>query len=146
MRCLTAPSHYLNQCWLIMWHYNDVIMSAMTSKSPASRPFVQAQTKEKNQSSASLALVRGINRWPVNSPHKGPVTRKMFPFDDVIMNSVYPKPVNKLINALRPSNPKPKHEPVMIQLKRGRVNKWKLRRNFSTIWHPLSEFEPWQRW
>ena len=23
--------------------------------------------------------------WPVNSPHKGPVTRKIFPFDDVIM-------------------------------------------------------------
>ena len=38
------------------------------------------------QSSASLAFVRGIHRWPVNSPHKGPVTRKMFPFDDVIMN------------------------------------------------------------
>ena len=33
----------------------------------------------------SLAFVRGIHRWPVNSPHKGPVTRKMFPFDDVIM-------------------------------------------------------------
>ena len=29
--------------------------------------------------------VRGIHRWPVNSPHRGPVTRKMFPFDDVIM-------------------------------------------------------------
>ena len=39
----------------------------------------------KHQSSASLALVRGIHRWPVNSPHKWPVTRKMFPFDDVIM-------------------------------------------------------------
>ena len=39
----------------------------------------------KNQSSASLALVRGIHRGPVNSPHKGPATRKMFPFDDVIM-------------------------------------------------------------
>ena len=38
-----------------------------------------------HQSSASLAFVRGIHRWPVNSPHKGPVTRKMFPFDDVIM-------------------------------------------------------------
>ena len=37
------------------------------------------------KSSASLAFVRGINRWPVNSPHKGPVTRKMLPFDDVIM-------------------------------------------------------------
>ena len=29
--------------------------------------------------------VRWIHRWPVNSPHKGPVTRKMFPFGDVIM-------------------------------------------------------------
>ena len=39
----------------------------------------------KLQSSASLAFVRGIHRGPVNSPHKRPVTRKMFPFDDVIM-------------------------------------------------------------
>ena len=31
--------------------------------------------------------MRGIHRWPVNSPHKGPVTRKMFPFDDVNMSS-----------------------------------------------------------
>ena len=41
----------------------------------------------KHQSSASLAYVWGIHRWPVNSPHKGPVTRNMFPFDDVIMLS-----------------------------------------------------------
>ena len=41
--------------------------------------------QRKTQSSASLAFVRGIRRWPVNSPYKGPVTRKMFPFDDVIM-------------------------------------------------------------
>ena len=27
-----------------------------------------------------------IHRWPVNSPHKGPVTRKMFPFNGVIMD------------------------------------------------------------
>ena len=32
-----------------------------------------------------LAYVRRIHRWPVNSPHKGPVTRKMFPFDDIII-------------------------------------------------------------
>ena len=38
--------------------------------------------QRKHQSSASLAFVRGIHRWP---PHKGPVTQKMFPFDDVIM-------------------------------------------------------------
>ena len=41
--------------------------------------------KKKHQSSASLAFVWGIHRWPVNSPHKWPVTQKMFPFDDVIM-------------------------------------------------------------
>ena len=39
------------------------------------------------QNSASLAFVRGIHRWPVNSPHKRPATQIMFPFDDVIMTS-----------------------------------------------------------
>ena len=41
--------------------------------------------QRKHQSSASLAFVRGIHRGPVNSSHKWPVARKMFPFDDVIM-------------------------------------------------------------
>ena len=41
--------------------------------------------QRKHQSSASLAFLRGNHRSPVDSPHKGPVTRKMFPFDDVIM-------------------------------------------------------------
>ena len=43
--------------------------------------------QRKHQSSASLAFVLGIHRWPVNSPLEGPVTQKMFPFDDVIMKS-----------------------------------------------------------
>ena len=42
--------------------------------------------QSKHQCSVSLAFVRGIHRGPVNSPHKWPVTRKMFPFDDVIMS------------------------------------------------------------
>ena len=55
-------------------------------KSQASRLFTHSGADQrKHQSSASLAFVRGIHRWPVNSPHKGPVTRKMFPFDDIIM-------------------------------------------------------------
>ena len=41
--------------------------------------------QRKHQSSASLAFVRGIHRRPVNSPHKWPVTQRMFPFDEVIM-------------------------------------------------------------
>ena len=41
--------------------------------------------QRKHQSSASLAFVWEIHRGSVNSPHKWPVTLKMFPFDDVIM-------------------------------------------------------------
>ena len=41
--------------------------------------------QRKHQGPASLAFVWGIHRRPVNSPHKWPVTRKIFPFDDVIM-------------------------------------------------------------
>ena len=44
--------------------------------------------QRKHLSSASLAFVRGIHRGPVNSPHKWPVTRKMFPFHDVIMSCI----------------------------------------------------------
>ena len=40
---------------------------------------------KEHQSSVSLAFVRGIHQWPVNSPHKGPVTRNMFSLDDIIM-------------------------------------------------------------
>ena len=35
-----------------------------------------------------------IHMWPVDYPHKGPVTQKMFPFDDVIMNRKFPKLFN----------------------------------------------------
>ena len=41
--------------------------------------------QRKYQSPASLAFVREIHRSSMNSPRKWPVTRKMFPFDDVIM-------------------------------------------------------------
>ena len=70
-------------------HYNDVIMSAMasqiTSLTTVYLIVYSVADQRKHQSSASLAFVRGIHRWPMNSPHKGPVTRKMFSFDDVIM-------------------------------------------------------------
>ena len=41
--------------------------------------------QRKHQSSSSLAFVRGIHRLPVNSPQKWPVTRKLFPFGDVMI-------------------------------------------------------------
>ena len=41
--------------------------------------------QRKHQSSVSLAFVRVIHRWPMNSSLKWPVTRKIFSFDDVII-------------------------------------------------------------
>ena len=49
---------------------------------------LRGPTSKKHQSPHYLPFVRGIHRWPVNSLHKGPVTRKMFPADDVIMNKI----------------------------------------------------------
>ena len=58
-------------------------------KSPASRfftqPFIQAQMKEN---------IKALRHWPLcgeftgDCPHKEPVTRKLFPFDDVIMQNI----------------------------------------------------------
>ena len=42
----------------------------------------------------------GNSPGPVISPHKGPVTRKMFPFDDVIMQKVLPITVQQMIHGL----------------------------------------------
>ena len=76
-------------------HYGDVAMSAMASQ--IIRPTIVCSTvsssadQRKHQSSASLVFVPGIHRWSVNSPHKGPVTRKMFPLDDVIMHPSVPR-------------------------------------------------------
>ena len=47
--------------------------------------YISGADQRKRQSSASLAFVRGFPQWQVNSLHKWPVTRKMFPFDDVII-------------------------------------------------------------
>ena len=70
-------------------HYCDVIMGMMTSQITSlaivCSTVYSDVDQRKHQSSASLAFVRGIHRWPVNSPQKGPVMQKMFPFDDVIM-------------------------------------------------------------
>ena len=63
-------------------------MGAMASQSPAYQLFTQPFIR-KNQSSASLAFVRGIHRSPVNSAHKWPVTQKMFPLDDVTMDKYH---------------------------------------------------------
>ena len=83
------PSLYTESPLRSVTHCNDVIMSTMASQT-TSVPIVYSTVcsgvdQRKHQSSASLAFVRGIHRWSVNYPHKGPVSRKMLPFDDVIL-------------------------------------------------------------
>ena len=70
---------------LVGQHYNDVIMSAIASQiaslTTVYLTVYSDANQRKYQSSASLAFV-----WSI---HRGPVTRKMFPFDDVIMISCH---------------------------------------------------------
>ena len=70
-------------------HYSDIIMGVMASQitrfTIVYSTFFSGTDQKKHQSSTSLAFVQGIHKSLVNSPHKWPVTWKMFPFDDVIM-------------------------------------------------------------
>ena len=78
-------------------HYSDVTVNAMTSQIPGVLIVCWAvclgADQTTHRSSASLAFVRGIHRWPVASPQKRPVTRKMFPFDDAINNIFHCHPL-----------------------------------------------------
>ena len=97
LRAWTVPAIYTAQHNMqhiskyMKRHHDDAIMSTMayqvTGVSIVCSTVYSGADQRKHQSSASLAFVRVIRRWPVNSSYsKGPVTRKMLPFDDVIMN------------------------------------------------------------
>ena len=60
----------------------STMASQITSLTIAYSTVYSGPDQRKHQSSASQAFVWGI---PVNSPRKGPVMWKMFPFDDIIM-------------------------------------------------------------
>ena len=90
---ITNSCMYINLSNRILTYcnnYNDVIMGAMasqiTSLTIVYSTVYSGADQRKHQSSATLAFVMGIHRWPVYSPRKGPVTRKMFPFYDVIIS------------------------------------------------------------
>ena len=77
-------------------HYNDVIMNTIASQI-TSLTVVYSTVHSRSKKTPKLrvtGLCVGNSPGPVNSPHKGPVTRKMFPFDDVIMYSVNRGPVS----------------------------------------------------
>ena len=81
------PVRYHWRIWVIplQWRHNgrDSVSNQQPHDCLLSRLF--RRRSKKIWKLALLAFLRGIRLGPVNSPHKGPVTRKRFPFDDVIM-------------------------------------------------------------
>ena len=80
----------LSQTASLQWRHNerDGVTNQITRLTIVYSTVYSGADQRKHQSSVSLAFVRGLHRWPVNSPPKWPVTmvtRDMFPFDDVIM-------------------------------------------------------------
>ena len=83
-----ARLHVNAQCnRSVLNHFSDVIMGAVASKitgvSMVCSTVCSGADLRKHHSSAPQSFVTGIHRRPVNSPHKGPVMRKNFPFDDI---------------------------------------------------------------
>ena len=70
-------------------HYHDVIMSTMASEiTSLTLVYSTVYSRRRSKKTSKLrvtGLCVGNSPVTVNSSHKGPVTRKMFPFDDVIM-------------------------------------------------------------
>ena len=81
---------FIHICVSFLRYFNDVMMSTVasqiTSLTIVYSSVYSGAGQRKHQNSAPMAFVRRIHRWPVNSPHKWPVTRKIFPFDDVIIH------------------------------------------------------------
>ena len=80
---------YTTRNMLTAHHYSYVIINPMASQitgvSIVYPTVCSGADQRKHQSWASLAFVWEIHRWPMTCPHKVPVTRKIFPFDDVTM-------------------------------------------------------------
>ena len=108
IRCW-APEKIGNGVWPI-YHFSDVIMSALASQitgvSIIYSTVYSGADQIKHQNSASLAFVGGIHQWPVNSPHKGRVTQKMLPFDDVITLTLGPS-LHSWFRVRQQSTPQP---------------------------------------
>ena len=82
-----APSWYENKCYILNWISLKAPNSQFVNGCLLKRLFRRRSKKTSKLRVAGLYV--GNSPGPVNSPHKGPVTRKMFPFDDVIMYRVW---------------------------------------------------------
>ena len=94
--CSYTHTHTRGRARTHALHYGDVIMGTMasqiTSFTIVYSTVYSGADQRKHQSSTLLAFVRGIHRWPVNSPHKWLITQKMFPWHhhDKLWKGLFP--------------------------------------------------------
>ena len=89
---LTKSSYSLTRVsstiWLLQWRHND--HAGISNHQPHGcllKRLFRGRSKKTSKLRVT-GLCAGNSPGPVNSPHKRPVTRKMFPFDGVIMDAV----------------------------------------------------------
>ena len=71
----------------LQWRHMNITAFQITRIATVYYTVYPEANQRQRQSSESRTFVRGIHWWPVDSLNKGPVTRKMFPFHDVIMDA-----------------------------------------------------------
>ena len=103
--CSVLPISFIVFSWPLLWRYNepDGVSNHQPNDCLLNRLF--GHRSKKTSKLCVTGLSAGTSPQTVNSPHKWPVTRKMFPFDDVIMTqgvitwlqySIFAKPVDAL--------------------------------------------------
>ena len=84
LQCVQITLDIILSVFIPHSHYSDVIMSVMASQitgvSIVYSTVCSGADQRTHLSSASLAFVRGIHRWPVNTPHKRQLPRKLYHF------------------------------------------------------------------
>ena len=149
------PNKQLSKQWWGWWFETQScpLLSQITSLTIVYSIIYSGANQRKYQSSALLAFVRGIHWSPVNSPHKGPVTQKMFPFDDIIMSHAWWRHQMETFSALLAicagNSPVPGEFPTQRPVTRSfdvyfdlRPNKWLSKESWGWWFEALS----WSLW
>ena len=79
-------SYKIAHCGIFVWRIVEFVRWVCSLAFPLYfQTLVQDNDKEDIKFRITDPLCRGIHRWPVGSPHKGPEMQKAFPCYDVIM-------------------------------------------------------------
>ena len=81
-----CPTNKKQQWFSLRWRHNDHDCVSNHQPRGCLLNHLFRRRSKKTSKLRVTGLCVGNSPGPVNSPHKGPVTRKMFPFDDVIMS------------------------------------------------------------